>query len=83
MIVREYFGNINCNKPKDYFERWYADVWRRRIGRPTAEPGVLEKILDEELALVGAYYHYTQRGYRIKVMFHRDADYTAFVLRWT
>jgi hypothetical protein len=83
MIVQEYNANINCNRPENYFERWYADVWWRRIGTRTAPPGVLERILDEELAKVGAYYHMTQRGYRYKVMFHNDADYTAFVLRWT
>ena len=83
MIVREYFGNINCNQPKNYFERWYADVWWRRIDTRTALPGVLETILDEELAKVGAYFHNIQRGYRFKVTFHNDADYTAFVLRWS
>ena len=82
MIVREYNRNINCNQPKNYFERWYADVWRRRIGTPTAPPGVLEIILDEELEQVGATYESTERGYRIRVYFDEDQDYTAFVLRW-
>ena len=83
MIVKEYYANINCNKPKDYFERWYADVWRRRIGKFTAEPGVLDRILDEELEKVGATYENTERGYRFRVYFDEDADYTAFVLKWS
>jgi hypothetical protein len=82
MIVKEYYQNINCNKPKNYFERWYADVWRRRIGTPTAPPGMLERILDEELEQVGATYESTERGYRIRVYFDEDQDYTAFVLKW-
>ena len=82
MIVREYYQNINCHRPRDYFERWYADVWRRRIGAPNAPPGILERILDEELELVGARYEYTERGYRFLVYFDDDQDYTAFVLRW-
>jgi hypothetical protein len=82
MIVKDYYQNINVHKPKDYFERWYADVWRRRIGTPNAPPGILERILDEELELVGARYVNTERGYRFKVFFEQDQDYTAFVLRW-
>lgn len=83
MIVREYYQNINCSRPRDYFERWYADVWRRRIDKPNAEPGVLEVILDEELEQVGATYESTERGYRFRVSFDDDRDYTAFVLKWS
>ena len=83
MIVREYYQNINTSRPRDYFERWYADVWRRRIGKFTAEPGVLDRILDEELEKVGATYENTERGYRFRVYFDEDADYTAFVLKWS
>ena len=82
MIVREYYQNINCHRPRDYFERWYADVWRRRIGKPTSEPGVLEKILEEELEQVGAIYAPTERGYRFRVCWERDVDYTMFAMRW-
>ena len=82
MIVREYYQNINCHRPRDYFERWYADVWRRRIGKFNAPPGILERILDEELELVGATYESTESGYRFRVCFNEDRDYTAFVLRW-
>ena len=50
MIVREYFQNIDCYHPKNYFERWYADVWFRRIRTKYSEPGVLPPIIEEELA---------------------------------
>jgi len=83
VIVRDYYQNINVYKPKNYFERWYADVWRRRIGTPNAPPGILERILDEELEQVGARYVNTERGYRFKVFFDEDRDYTIFVLRWS
>ena len=82
MIVKEYNQNINCRQPKNYFERWYADVWARRIGKTNAPPGILERILDEELELVGATYTNTDRGYRFRVYFDDDCDYTMFVLRW-
>ena len=49
MIIKDYYQNINVHRPRDYFERWYADVWKRRIGAPTAPPGILERILEEEL----------------------------------
>ena len=83
MIVREYYQNINCHKPKDYFERWYADLWRRRIGTPNAPSGIVERIMDEELEQAGARYEYTERGYRFRVCWDQDTDYTMFVLRWS
>lgn len=83
MIVKEYYGNINCKMPKNYFEKWYADVWARRISKPTAEPGVLDMILDEELEQVGATFVNTERGYKLRVFFKNDRDYTMFVLKWS
>jgi len=83
MIVREYYQDINCYQPRNYFERWYADVWRRRIGTPNAPPGKLANVLGEELALVGATYEHTERGYRFRVYFDKDSDYTMFALRWS
>jgi hypothetical protein len=83
MIVRDYYQNINVRNPRDYFEKWYADVWKRRIGKHTAPPGILERILDEELEQVGATYTNTDRGYRFRVYFDNDQDYTMFVLRWS
>lgn len=83
MIVREYYQNIDCHHPKNYFERWYADVWRRRIGERLAPPGFLEPILAEELQKVGATFSEKDNGYRFVVKFEHDADYTVFVLRWT
>lgn len=82
MIIREYYQNINVYRPRDYFERWYADVWRRRIGSKTAPPGILERILDEELELVGARYEVTERGYRFRVCWDHDTDYIMFSLKW-
>jgi hypothetical protein len=83
MIVKEYYQNINVYRPRDYFERWYADVWLRRIGKSNAQPGVLRPILEEEMARAGATIKDTERGYRFMVIFDNDRDYTAFVLRWT
>ena len=82
MIVREYNQNINIHQPKNYFERWYADMWKRRISKPNAPPGILERILDEELERVGASWTSTDQGYRFRVRFDDDKDYTMFVLRW-
>ena len=82
MIVREYYQNINTRSPRNYFERWYADVWDRRVGRPTAPPGTLEKLLEEELAHYSATLGHKDNGYRYVVTFKNDSDYTHFVLRW-
>lgn len=83
MIVREYYQNINVHKPQDYFERWYADLWKRRIGTRTAPPGIVEMLMDEELEKAGATYVSTERGYKFRVYFDDDKDYTMFVLRWS
>jgi hypothetical protein len=82
MIVNEYSQNINTKTPRNYFERWYADVWRRRINNFSAPPGLVDQLMTEELAEINATFLYTD-GYRFQVTFNNDADYTAFVLRWT
>jgi hypothetical protein len=83
MIVKEYYQNINCKQPKNYFERWYADVWQRRIGKKNALPGELSSILEEELAQIGAYIGGKDSGYRFVVTFKDEHEYTMFVLRWS
>lgn len=83
MIVREYYQNINIYKPRDYFERWYADLWQRRWNKSTAPPGYIESIMTEELAQIGATFKHKDNGYRFVVTFTRDQDYTMFVLRWS
>lgn len=82
MIVREYYQNINCTQPKNYFEKWYADMWVRRIGKRIAPPGVVESLMKEELAKIGATFTNKDNGYRFVVTFHNDAEYTLFVVRW-
>ena len=82
MIIKEYYQNINIKRPRDYFEKWYADVWHKRINKPVAQPDELTNILKEELAKVGASFTEKDNGYKFVVTFERDCDYTAFVLRW-
>lgn len=83
MIVKEYYQNINIHKPRDYFEKWYADLWRRRIGKPTAQPGVVESLMTEELAQIGATFKGKDNDYRFVVTFNNDAAYTMFALKWS
>ena len=83
MIVKEYYQNINTHAPKNYFERWYADLWRRRVGGRLAQPGVVQSLMTEELALVGATFTEKDNGYRFVVKFENDIDYTVFVLKWS
>ncbi len=83
MIVKEYYQNINVNRPRDYFERWYADVWRLRVNSHTVSPEILERILNEELEKVGATYTHIERGYKFRVCFDDDKDYIMFLLKWS
>ena len=83
MFVKEYYQNINSHTPRNYFERWYADVWRRRIGKPIAQPGILQAILTEEIASIDATVVEKDNDYKFVVTFNNDCDYTMFVLKWS
>lgn len=83
MIVKEYYQNINIHTPRDYFEQWYADVWRRRINKRTAQPEVLDEILTEELANIGATFIRKSNDYKFVVTFNSVKDYAIFVLKWS
>lgn len=83
MIVREYYQNINIHRPRDYFERWYADLWNRRVAERTAPPGLVESLMTEELAAIGASFSNKDNNYRFVVKFKDEQSYTMFVLRWS
>jgi len=83
MIVKEYYQNINVHKPRDYFEKWYADLWNRRIGGKIAGPGVVQSLMREELAQMDATFKCKDNDYRFVVTFNNDAKYTLFVLKWS
>jgi hypothetical protein len=82
MIVKEYHQGINCTMPTDYFERWYADMWKRCINSHIAQPNQLQTAVRDELKKVGADVKYIT-GYKYQVTFREDSDYTIFVLRWS
>lgn len=82
MIDRYYGRSIMVDKPNDYFERWYADVWHRHFSH-IAKRDELYNVLDKELKQVGATLNLTQpyeAGFH--VTFPDDRDYILFVLRW-
>ena len=83
MIVKEYYQNINIHKPRDYFEKWYADLWNRRIGSRIAQPGVVESVMKEELAEMDATFNSKDNDYRFVVTFNNDDKYLLFCLRWS
>lgn len=83
MIIKEYYQNINVQKPRDYFEKWYADLWRRFINGPNAPSGMVDRLMVQELAKIGATVKGTQNDYRFSVTFKDEKSYTMFVLRWS
>lgn len=83
MIVKEYYQNIDCLNPKNYFEKWYADMWARRIAKRIAPPGVVESLMKEELEKIRATLSEKDNGYRFVVNYEDPAAYTMFVLRWS
>ncbi len=82
MIVKKYHANININKSSNYFENWYADVWRRRIINFTVTRDVLLSLLEEEVNKYGATLQRLDLDYKYEVSFLNNAEYTLFVLRW-
>lgn len=81
MIYREYCRAINATRPENYFENWYEDVWKRRVGSQYIDTDKFGKILTEEMNKVGAEITYTQYS-KFGVKFENDTDYTVFVLKW-
>lgn len=84
MISKEYHATINVYKPRNYFEKWYADVWKRRNNKTTWPLSQLREILTDELALVGAEFEQSNQisGPKWTIKFYNDSNYTIFLLRW-
>ena len=80
MIVKKYRVNIDINNPKNYFEKWYSEVWHRRVGTESVKPGVLRPILIEEFKQSGGILRHGSS--KFKVSFENEKDYTMFILRW-
>ena len=83
MFVKEYYQNINCNKPRNYFEKWYADLWRKFINAPTAPPGMVERFMTQELAKIDATFEGIQNNFRFSVTFKDEESYNMFVMKWS
>lgn len=83
MIVKKYRVNIDIHNPKNYFEKWYSEVWHRRVGTESVKRGVLRPILIEEINQSGGTFLYVSNDAYCTVTFNNDAQYTMFVLRWS
>ena len=83
-IVKRYRKNINAKDPRNYFENWYANMWRNIIGSEHVSSSSFFKILTDELSKVGATISPIDNNdayYRI--IFEDERDYLMFVLRWS
>jgi hypothetical protein len=83
MIEKRYHTSINVTQPENYFEKWYADVWRRRIGAESVAGVLLRNIIYEEIEKVGATIDSCGSDGRYCVRFDDERNYTLFVLKWT
>ncbi len=81
MISKEYSTNIDTYNPRNYFEKWYSEVWHRRIGMKSVDPDVLRPILIEEFKQSGGILRHGSS--KFKVAFENEKDYTMFILRWS
>lgn len=83
MITRKYHSSIRIKHPTNYFERWYADVWQRRLTNIEDVSGRYYHVMEDELVKIGAVDMAPPDNAYFDLMFVRDEDYTMFVLRWT
>lgn len=83
MIIKQYYTNINVRDPKNYFENWYSDPWRRKIKKFSIQRDLLFTILNGELEQLGAKLSCIENDFRFKVEFVDDHKYTMFVLKWS
>lgn len=83
MIVKEYRKHINCRAPQNYFDNWYADVWKRLVRTPTIMPSTLTILLQKELNKIDATLMDDPGKPTYKVTFNDPIKYTWFVLKWT
>ena len=82
MIVKEYHRSINVTIPTNYFEKWYADMWKRCINSHIAQPNQLWDAVRTELKKINAEVEHIEH-HMYQVTFKEDSDYTVFVLRWS
>ena len=82
MICRNYHSSIRIHHPKNYFERWYADVWKRRLMNIEDPSGKYYHVMNEELAKIGAVDMAPTDNAYFQLFFKDDRDYTMFVMRW-
>lgn len=83
MIQRKYHSSIRISHPTNYFERWYADVWARRIIDSEIKASIYYSVMEEELDKIGAVDMAPPDNAYFDLLFKDEVDYTMFVLRWT
>ena len=83
MICRKYHSSVRIHNPKNYFERWYADVWKRRLLEQPTIASIYNTIIEEELVKIGAVDMAPPENAYFELLFKDEYDYTMFVLKWS
>ena len=84
MITNEYCSHINAREPKNYFERWYSDMWRKNFRHSqNVQNSAFWIAMKNDLSEVGATITEDNDSTYWTVTFERDEDYTFFVLKWS
>jgi hypothetical protein len=83
MIKKRYRKNIDVANPKNYFEKWYANMWRGCFSHTDLVAGSsFFTIFINELSKVGATVSPTDDAY-YRIIFDNERDYLMFVLKWS
>jgi hypothetical protein len=82
-IEKRYRKNINASDPGNYFENWYANMWRNCfLGAQHVSSSSFFTIFINELSKVGATVSPTDDAY-YRIIFDNERDYLMFVLKWS
>ena len=83
MVTRKYHSSINPHHPQNYFERWYADVWNRRLMNIEDPSKEYYYVMTAELDKIGAVDMAASDNAYFELLFKKDTDYTMFVIKWS
>lgn len=84
MVVKRYTANINIHEPKNYFERFYAEVWQTNLSPViSAFPSAVADLVKADLAAYNIALVYNHDANYYEVSYPTQEDYLVFLLKYS
>lgn len=84
MLTKRYTTNINIHTPKNYFERFYAEVWQENISPVfSAFPSAVADLVKVKLAAYNIAVVYNHDASYYEVSYPTQEDYLVFLLKYS